>query len=100
AKINRRDRAKGAVTAGQQSEAATDRDITRKIRQAVMADKDLSTYAHNVKIVSQHGHVTLKGPVRTAEEQTSLEAKATEIAGAGHVTNAITIAPAKAGTHQ
>ena len=60
-----------------------------------MNDKTLSTYAHNVKIVAQDGQVTLKGPVRTEDEKKTVEAKATEVAGAGHVTNQISIAPAK-----
>ena len=60
-----------------------------------MDDKTLSTYAHNVKIVTQNGQVTLKGPVRTEDEKKTVEAKATEVAGAGHVTNQISIAPAK-----
>jgi hyperosmotically inducible periplasmic protein len=95
-KVNTRDRAKGAVTADQQKENAGDRDLTQKIRRAVMADKSLSTYAHNVKIVAQGGQVTLKGPVRTAEEKQSVEAKAVEVAGAGHVTNQMSIAHSKA----
>ena len=95
-KVNTRDRAKGAVTADQQKENAGDRDLTQKIRRAVMADKSLSTYAHNVKIVAQGGQVTLKGPVRTAEEKQSVEAKAVEVAGAGHVTNQMSIARSKA----
>ena len=94
-KVNTRDRAKGAVTADQQKENASDRDLTKKIRQAVMADKSLSTYAHNVKVVAQGGQVTLKGPVRTEEEKRNVEAKAVEVAGAGHVVNEISIAPAK-----
>ena len=95
-KVNTRDRAKGAVTADQQKENAGDRGLTQKIRRAVMADKSLSTYAHNVKIVAQGGQVTLKGPVRTAEEKQSVEAKAVEVAGAGHVTNQMSVAPSKA----
>lgn len=95
-KVNTRDRAKGAVTADQQKENAGDRDLAQKIRKSVMADKSLSTYAHNVKIVAQGGQVTLKGPVRTAEEKQSVEAKAVEVAGAGHVTNQMSIAPSKA----
>ena len=94
-KTNERDRAKGAATADQQKENAADREITQKIRQALMDDKSLSTYAHNVKIITQDGQVTIKGPVRSAEEKKTVEAKATEIAGAGHVTNQISIAPAK-----
>ena len=57
-----------------------------------MHDKTLSTYAHNVKIVSQDGHVTLKGPVRSDEEVKSVEAAATKVAGAGHVSNELTVA--------
>jgi len=94
-KVNTRDRAKGAVTADQQKENAGDRDLTQKIRKSLMADKSLSTYAHNVKVVAQGGQVTLKGPVRTEEEKRNVEAKAVEVAGAGHVVNEISIAPAK-----
>ena len=95
-KVNKADRAQGAVTADQQKENEADRDLTKKIRQAVVGDKALSTYAHNVKIVSQDGQVTLKGPVRSEAEKASIEAKATEIAGAGKVTNQMTVAPADA----
>jgi osmotically-inducible protein OsmY len=95
-KVNKADRAKGAVTADQQKESAADRDLAKKIRQSVVGDKSLSTYAHNVKIVAQDGQVTLKGPVRSEAEKASIAAKATEIAGAGKVTNEITVAPADA----
>jgi osmotically-inducible protein OsmY len=94
-KVNKRDRAEGAVTADQQKENASDREIAQKIRAALMADETLSTYAHNVKIVAQNGQITLKGPVRTDDEKKSVEAKATEVAGGGRVTNEITIAPTK-----
>jgi len=94
-KVNKRDRAKGAATADQQKENASDREITQKIRRALMEDKTLSTYAHNVKVIAQHGQVTLKGPVRTEDEKRTVEAKATEVAGAGRVTNQISIAPSK-----
>jgi hyperosmotically inducible protein len=95
-KVNQRDRAKGAVTADQQKENATDRDLTQKVRRALMQDKTLSTYAHNVKIIAQNGNVTLKGPVRSEEERATVEAKATEVVGAGHVTNQMSVAPEKA----
>jgi osmotically-inducible protein OsmY len=94
-KVNTRDRAKGAATADQQKDNATDRDLTQKIRQALMQDKSLSTYAHNVKVIAQGGQVTLKGPVRSEEEKKSVESKAMEVAGAGRVTNQMSIAPAK-----
>jgi hyperosmotically inducible periplasmic protein len=94
-KVNTRDRAKGAVTADQQKENASDRDLAQKIRRALMQDKTLSSYAHNVKVIAQHGQITLKGPVRSAEEKRSVEAKATEVAGAGHVTNQMSVAATK-----
>jgi hyperosmotically inducible periplasmic protein len=92
-KVNERDRAKGAVTADQQKETAGDRALAKKIRQSLMNDKSLSMYAHNIKIVARGGQVTLKGPVRSEDEKASIETKATEIAGAGHVTNQISVAP-------
>jgi hyperosmotically inducible protein len=94
-KTNKQDRAKGAATADQQKENASDREIAQKIRSAVTGDKTLSTYAHNVKIIAQDGQVTLKGPVRTEDEKKAIETKAVEVAGEGHVTNQITIAPSK-----
>ena len=97
-KVNKRDRAQGATTADQQKENASDREITQKIRRALMDDKSLSTYAHNVKVVTQDGQVTLKGPVRSEDEKTTVEAKATEVAGVGHVVNQLSIAPAKGST--
>ena len=92
-KVNERDRAKGAVTADQQKENESDRNVVKTIRQSLMKDKTLSTYAHNVKVVSQDGQVTLKGPVRSEEEKRAVEAKATEIAGVGHVINEMTSPP-------
>ena len=95
-KVNKRDRHPGQATADQQKENTSDREIARRIRRALMNDKSLSTYAHNVKVIAQDGRVTLKGPVRTEEEKHSVEAKAREVAGAGHVVNQISIAPSKA----
>lgn len=94
-KVNTRDRAKTAVTADQQKENTADRTTTQNIRKALMKDKSLSSYAHNIKVVTQDGQVTLKGPVRSEEEKKTVEAKAIEVAGEGKVINQITIAPAK-----
>ena len=83
--VNVRDRAPGAMTAGQQSNAKSDVEITREIRRAVVKDHSLSILAHNVKIVSANGSVTLRGPVKTEEEKTAIASKAQAIAGAGKV---------------
>ena len=80
-------------TADQQNNSQSDRELTQHVRQAIIGDKSMSTYAHNVKVISQNGQVTLKGPVRTEEEKQAIEAKATEVAGQGKVVNELTIAP-------
>ena len=95
-KVNTRDRAKGAATADQQKDNASDRTLTQTIRRALMQDKSLSSYAHNVKVIARGGQVTLKGPVRSEEEKQNVESKAVVVAGAGHVTNQMSVAPAKA----
>jgi osmotically-inducible protein OsmY len=90
-RVNKANQSKGEPTADQAKETQTDREIMAKIRKAVMAEKSLSTYAHNVKIISQHGKVTLKGPVHSEDEKNTIEAKAIEVAGPGNVTNQLTI---------
>ncbi len=80
------------VTADQQKENSSDRDITRRIRQALQKDKSLSTYAHNVKIITQNGVVTLKGPVRSEDEKSAIAGKAAEVVGESNVKNQLTVA--------
>jgi osmotically-inducible protein OsmY len=80
-----------AATADQQSNRTADLETSRQIRRALIADKSLSTYAHNIKIVTQHGKVTLRGPVRTEAEKQTVRAKAAEVAGADNVTSAVTV---------
>ena len=79
-KMNQNERGSGN-TAGQQKENQSDRELARQIRRAIVQDKSLSTYAHNVKIVAQGGTVTLKGPVRSEEEKAAIEQKAAGLAG-------------------
>ena len=90
-KVNERDRSQNEPTADQQKDNRSDRDITQQIRQSIIKDKALSTYAHNIKIVTQAGQVTLKGPVRSEDEKKAIEAKAAEVAGDGKVTNELKI---------
>jgi hyperosmotically inducible periplasmic protein len=92
-KVNQRDASKSAPTADQQKANKADQETTRQIRQAVMQDKSLSTYAHNVKIITQNGMVTLKGPVRSDQERSAIEAKADDIAGKDNVTNQLEVKP-------
>jgi osmotically-inducible protein OsmY len=90
-KVNKRDRHNGAATADSAKNNSGDRQLMQTIRKAVMDDKSLSTYAHNVKIIAQNGKVTLKGPVRSEEEKKAIEEKAIEAAGSGNVMNQLTV---------
>jgi hyperosmotically inducible periplasmic protein len=91
-KVNKRDRQPTQATADDQKNNDADLKITQQIRKALSADKALSTYAHNVKVITQGGKVTLKGPVRSAEEKKVVEAKAAEVAGAANITNQLSVA--------
>jgi osmotically-inducible protein OsmY len=90
-RVNRSDRSPSAVTADNAKNNKSDREIMRQIRKAIVDDKSLSSYAHNVKVIARNGDVTLKGPVHSEEEKRTIEAKAAEVAGAGHVTNQISV---------
>lgn len=79
-------------TADQQPANKSDTDITRDIRQAIVSDKSLSTYAHNVKIITQNGAVTLRGPVNSDEEKQTVASKAAQVVGGSDkVTNELTV---------
>ena len=82
-------------TADQGKNNKSDLQTMQRIRKAVIADKSLSSYAHNVKSIATDGKVTLKGPVRSEAEKASIEQKAVDVVGAGNVTNEITIKAAQ-----
>jgi hyperosmotically inducible periplasmic protein len=84
-----------APTADQQKMNAADRATTQKIRKAIHEDATLSTYAHNIKVITQDGKVTLRVPVRSEDEKSNLQAKAVAVAGEGNVTNQLELAPSK-----
>ncbi|HEX4576623.1 MAG TPA: BON domain-containing protein [Edaphobacter sp.] len=80
-----------AETADNQANAKSDRLTTQKIRKAIMADKSLSTYAHNVKIVTVDGAVTLKGPVQSEDEKQKVASEAAGVVSADKITNELTV---------
>ncbi len=80
-KVNQRDRDQNEPTADQQKENGSDRVLAQQVRRALVRDKSLSTYAHNIKVIAQNGVVTLKGPVHSDQEKQAIEAKAAEAAG-------------------
>lgn len=81
-----------SIADGQKNNRA-DLQLTQHIRKSVMADKDLSVDAHNVKIVTVNGYVTLNGIVRSDAEKSSIEAKAIDLAGADKVRDQLKVAP-------
>jgi osmotically-inducible protein OsmY len=90
--VNERDQGANAVTADQQQDNQADRSITQRIRRAIIGDKSLSLYAHNVKVITQGGVVTLKGPVRSTREKDAIVKKAVDVTGsADKVTDQISI---------
>src|SRR4051812_14531888 len=90
--VNMRDRNGNAPTADQQKDNQSDRSITQRIRRAIIGDKSLSLYAHNVKVITQGGVVTLKGPVRSSREKDLIVQKAVDVTGsADKVTDQISV---------
>lgn len=89
---NVRDRDDQNKTTGDQSENEADRTITQNIRRAVTADDSLSSNAKNVKIITNNGTVTLRGPVKSEKEKAEIEAKAKQVAGVKGVDNQLEVA--------
>jgi len=89
---NERDREGTTLTPGDQSSNEADVELTRRIREAVVADDSLSTNAHNVKIITINGKVTLRGPVESEAERAKIVATAQQLAGKNKVDNKLEIA--------
>jgi osmotically-inducible protein OsmY len=82
---NERDRSGETQTSGDQSNSSSDLKITQAIRQALMKDSELSMTAKNIKVITANGHVTLRGPVKTAEEKAKIDQLAKSAAGGAHI---------------
>jgi hyperosmotically inducible protein len=92
-KQNKVDAINKSASADMQKNDTTDLALTRQIRASVMADKSLSTYAHNIKIVSVDGNVTLNGVVHSQQEKDAIESKAQAVLKNGSVVNNLKISP-------
>jgi hyperosmotically inducible periplasmic protein len=88
---NERDRDGTTLTPGDQSSNKADVELTRRIREAVVADDSLSTNAHNVKIITINGKVTLRGPVESEAERAKIVATAEQLAGKNKVDNKLEV---------
>ena len=89
--INERDRSDETKTSGDQSNSSTDLKTTQAIRQALMKDGELSTTAKNIKIIAANGHVTLRGPVKTAQEKAKIDQLAKSAAGGAQIDNQLDV---------
>lgn len=83
--INKRDQDHATLTPTDQKENSQDLKITQEIRKSIVADKNLSTYAKNVKIITVEGMVTLRGPVGSIEEKKLVFSKAVGVVGVKNV---------------
>ena len=83
--INERDRSRETQTSGDQSNSSADLKITQAIRQALMKDSELSTTAKNIKIMTDNGQVTLRGPVKNAQEKAKIGQLARSAAGGAKI---------------
>jgi osmotically-inducible protein OsmY len=93
-KVNKGDRNTQSTNADKaMKNNMSDRQVEAHIRREIVKDKNLSTYAHNIKIVSANGKVTLKGPVRSEEEKQTVEQYAKKYAADQNVTNELTVKP-------
>jgi hyperosmotically inducible protein len=88
---NERDRSGETKTSGDQSNSSADLKTTQAIRQALMKDDELSMTAKNIKVITANGHVTLRGPVKTAQEKAKIAQLAKSAAGGAQVDNQLDV---------
>jgi hyperosmotically inducible protein len=93
ARSNKTDASNATATADAQTNKSADIELTKRIRQSLMSDGKLSTYARNIKIVTINGRVTLNGVVRSEDESSAIQSRAADIAGASSVTSLLKVAP-------
>ena len=90
--VNQRDREATTTTPIDQNENQADIDVTANIRKRVV-DTNLSVNAQNVKIITQDGKVTLRGPVNSDDEKKQVEEIAHSVAGADKVDSQLEVQP-------
>jgi len=89
--INQRDRSGETETSGDQSNSSADLKITQAIRQALVKDSELSTTAKNIKVITNNGQVTLRGPVKNAQEKAKISQLARSAAGGAQIDNQVDV---------
>ncbi len=92
---NERDRSGETQTSGDQSNSSADLKITQAVRQALMKDSELSMTAKNIKVITSNGQVTLRGPVKTAQEKAKIDQLASSAAGGARIDNQLDVEGSK-----
>jgi hyperosmotically inducible periplasmic protein len=92
---NERDRSGATKTSGDQSNSSADLKTTQAVRQALMKDGELSTTAKNIKVITANGQVTLRGPVKTAQEKAKIDQLAKSAAGGAKIDNQLDVKGSK-----
>ena len=88
---NVRDRGSRTLTPLDQGNSDSDIDITARIRRGILDGKDMSVNGKNVKVVTQNGKVTLRGPVNSSEERQVIGDIANGIALVANVDNQLEV---------
>ena len=89
--VNERDRSRETQTSGDQSNSSADLKITQAIRQALMKDSELSATAKNIKVITVNGQVTLRGPVKNAQEKAKIDQLARSAAGGAKIVDQLDV---------
>ena len=92
---NERDRSGETKTSGDQSNSSADLKITQAIRQALMKDRELSTTAKNIKVITANGQVTLRGPVKSVQEKAKIDQIAKSAAGGAQIDDQLDVKGSK-----
>ena len=88
---NVRDRDDRTLTPLDQGNSKADVDTTAQIRKEIIAGKNMSVNARNVKIITDQGRVTLRGPVNSDEEKRLIGEIANRIARSENVDNQLEV---------
>ena len=88
---NERDRSGATLTPLDQGGSEADLGVTQLVRQRIVAEDGFSVDAKNVKVITQDGVVTLRGPVETAEEKARIEAITASADGVRRVDNQLEV---------
>lgn len=89
--LNARDRDRTSITPLDQGNTKQDIDVTAAIRKDIMGRKGMSVDAQNVKVITRNGTVTLRGPVKTAEEKRFIAEVAQNRFASGNIDNQLEV---------